>query len=173
MTQATEVQIDDSQAEPKEEGQVDEDLTGSGSLKQKHLYICSEFCSGNHSERETYPSYSNHLKMPNTFKAPISITTQDHEKEKLDLATEEGVRRYLAKTPFESADVTPLSGGVANYVFRLHLLAPYRGSKTLVFKHAKPYVKSMRTVAFNLERQVRLMLLVHERTRVCFGRRLD
>jgi len=97
--------------------------------------------------------------MPDTFKAPISITIQDHEKtkEKPDLATEEGVRKYLAKTPFESATITPLSGGSANYVFRLHLLASYRGNKTLVFKHAKPYVKDIHAVAFNLERQVRRM----------------
>jgi len=97
--------------------------------------------------------------MLDTFKAPISISIPDHEKaeEKLDLATEEGVRKYLANTPFESASITPLSGGSTNYVFRLYLLAPYRERKTLVFKHAKPYVKDMHAIAVHLERQVRPM----------------
>ncbi|KAF8956078.1 kinase-like domain-containing protein [Flammula alnicola] len=73
----------------------------------------------------------------------------------LDLATVEGVRAYLAKTPFESADITPLFGGTANYVFRLRLIAPHHGKlETLVFKHAKPYVKDYHDMAFALERQI-------------------
>ena len=92
--------------------------------------------------------------MADTSNLALSSTTP---QEKLDLATEEGVRAYLAKTPFAIADIDPLSGGSANYVFRLHLLTPYRGHETLVFKHAKPYVKDSQEIAFTVERQVRLI----------------
>lgn len=72
----------------------------------------------------------------------------------LDLSLEADVRVYLAKTPFASADIAPLSGGMANYVFRLRLAAPYRGKRTLVLKHAKTFVKNMPEIAFELSRQV-------------------
>ncbi|KAF8203862.1 kinase-like domain-containing protein [Pholiota molesta] len=71
----------------------------------------------------------------------------------LDLSTVEGVRAYLAETAFASADIAPLSGGTANYVFRLRLSVPHEGKETLVFKHAKPYVKDYQDLAFDLGRQ--------------------
>jgi len=79
----------------------------------------------------------------------------------LDLATEEGVRAYLAKTPWACSRIVPLSGGFANYVFRVWLKDPdaFRGKETVVVKHAKPYVKTRKTLPFVLERQVRCFLL--------------
>ena len=72
----------------------------------------------------------------------------------LDLSTERDVRAYLENTPFKSQDVIPLSGGTANYVFRLKLVTPYLGRETLVLKHAKPYVKNYHAIALDLDRQV-------------------
>ncbi|KAF8913222.1 kinase-like domain-containing protein [Gymnopilus junonius] len=71
-----------------------------------------------------------------------------------DLTTESGVRAYLAKTAFASTEIVPLLGGTANYVYRLILEKEYEGRKTLVLKHAKPYVKSWKALAFALERQI-------------------
>ncbi|KDR85563.1 hypothetical protein GALMADRAFT_234502 [Galerina marginata CBS 339.88] len=73
--------------------------------------------------------------------------------DKPDLATESGLRAYLAKTPFAGADIAPLSGGTANYVYRLRLKERYEGRATLVVKHAKPYVKDWHALAFAIERQ--------------------
>jgi hypothetical protein len=78
----------------------------------------------------------------------------------LDLSTVEGVRAYLTETAFASADIAPLSGGTANYVFRLRLSVPHEGKETLVFKHAKPYVKDYQDLAFDLGRQVRMFSLL-------------
>lgn len=83
-----------------------------------------------------------------------------HSADGLDLSTVEGVRAYLAETPFTSTDIAPLSGGTANYVFRLHLSVPHRGKETLVFKHAKPYAKDYHDLAFDLGRQVRMVFLL-------------
>ncbi|KAH9486413.1 4-hydroxytryptamine kinase [Psilocybe cubensis] len=74
-------------------------------------------------------------------------------KPTLDLSLEADVRVYLAKTPFASTDVQPLSGGTGNYVFRLRLDAPYEGRRTVVLKHAKPFVKDLPELAFELSRQ--------------------
>ncbi|PPQ64298.1 hypothetical protein CVT26_002181 [Gymnopilus dilepis] len=71
-----------------------------------------------------------------------------------DLTTESGVRAYLAKTAFASTDIEPLLGGTANYVYRLVLEREYEGRKTLVLKHAKPYVKSWKELKFAVERQI-------------------
>ena len=89
----------------------------------------------------------------NFLVAPGNSTTP---RKTIDLTTEEGVHAYLAKTPFAIVDITPLSGGRINYVFRLHLLISYRGRETLVFKHAKPYMKESQEIAVSVERQVRL-----------------
>ena len=77
------------------------------------------------------------------------------EPPELDLVTEQGVRAYLAETPWASTDISPLAGGTANYVFRVTVLTAYRGQTTVVFKHAKPYVKDNQEIAFGRERQVR------------------
>jgi hypothetical protein len=73
----------------------------------------------------------------------------------MDLGTEAGVRTYLAGTEWAGAEVTPLSGGNTNFVFRLRPIVPYKGKGTIVLKHAKAYVKNIKTIEIGLERQVR------------------
>ncbi|PPQ79874.1 hypothetical protein CVT25_002930 [Psilocybe cyanescens] len=80
--------------------------------------------------------------------------TEIHRPQGLDLSQEADVRAYLAETPFASTDVVALSGGTANYVFRLRLATPYRGKRTVVLKHAKQYVKDLPQIAFELGRQI-------------------
>jgi hypothetical protein len=76
----------------------------------------------------------------------------------MDLTSIYGVQVYLArKTSFASHAITRLSGGSANFTYRVHLSAPFAGRSTLVLKHAQPYVKDLPTVAFGLERQVSSM----------------
>jgi hypothetical protein len=72
-----------------------------------------------------------------------------------DLTKPQDVYDHLSKTPFASTAVIPLSGGNANYVYRLWLKNPYGGRDSLVLKHARPYVKTYLTLAFATERQVR------------------
>lgn len=71
-----------------------------------------------------------------------------------DLTLPQGVHDYLSKTPFASAEVIPLSGGTANYVYRLWLKIPHEGRDSLVLKHARPYAKNHPTFALWVERQV-------------------
>ncbi|KAH9835902.1 kinase-like domain-containing protein [Rhodofomes roseus] len=71
-----------------------------------------------------------------------------------DLATVEGVRAYISGTPFDSGDVSRLSGGLGNFTYRLSLRTPYNGHTTVILKHGKPYVPGMEDMAFSLERQV-------------------
>ena len=71
-----------------------------------------------------------------------------------DLTSPQDVHDYLSKTPFASREVVPLSGGNANYVYRLWLKNPYEDRDSLVMKHGRPYVKGMLSLAFALERQV-------------------
>lgn len=72
----------------------------------------------------------------------------------LDLSQPSDILTYLAETPFASTLVTPLSGGYANFTFRLHLSASYKGQKSVVLKHAKPYVAMTPSWPFAVERQV-------------------
>jgi 5-methylthioribose kinase len=81
----------------------------------------------------------------------MSLSTPSH-----DLTTESGVEAYLADTPFASHTIASLSGGSANYTYRIRLSTPYEGQSTLVLKHAEPHVKlEGSTIPFGLERQVR------------------
>ncbi|KAF9532106.1 kinase-like domain-containing protein [Crepidotus variabilis] len=73
---------------------------------------------------------------------------------KFDLSTESGVTAYLSGTPFACTGVQELSGGNANYSFRLKLCEPYKDRETAVLKHAKPFVKSMKEMTFGVERQI-------------------
>lgn len=77
-----------------------------------------------------------------------------------DLATADGVRAYLAGTAFAGAGVAPLSGGTANFVYRLALRTPHAGHATLVLKHAKGYVKDHPGMAFDVGRQVSLCVIL-------------
>ncbi|KAG6838016.1 hypothetical protein C0991_002683, partial [Blastosporella zonata] len=80
-------------------------------------------------------------KMSTTLQAPIDLTTID------------GIEAYLAGTIYASHAITVLSGGSANYAYRIHLMKPIDGQETLVLKHAEPYIKDT-TFAFSVDRQV-------------------
>lgn len=73
-----------------------------------------------------------------------------------DLSTAAGVQAHLAPTEFASSTVTPLTGGTGNFAFRLHLSQPYKGQKTLVLKHARPYVAVAASIPLAIERQASL-----------------
>lgn len=78
---------------------------------------------------------------------------------KFDLTTTDGVRGYLEGTEFGSrGPITVLSGGSANYAYRVALDKPYMGKNTAVIKHAGPYVKDMNTVPFDESRQAGLSI---------------
>jgi len=70
-----------------------------------------------------------------------------------DCATVEGVLSYVNATPYASHRADFLSGGTANYAYRLHLKTPVGGRATLVLKHAKPYIKNWKEFSFDVERQ--------------------
>ena len=77
-----------------------------------------------------------------------------------DLTTEQGVRTYLAGTPFAASDrIETVSGGSANYVYRIWLDTPFEGRNTLILKHTKPYVREFK-LAFTDERQVSMQMLL-------------
>ncbi|KAG6851387.1 hypothetical protein H0H93_005785 [Arthromyces matolae] len=71
-----------------------------------------------------------------------------------DLTTIDGVQAYLQNTDYPSHTVSALSGGSGNYAYRIHLTKPLDGHHTLVLKHAQPFVKDARTIAFSLDRQM-------------------
>ncbi|KAH9965132.1 kinase-like domain-containing protein [Lactifluus volemus] len=79
--------------------------------------------------------------------------SQPNKPAEFDLTSSEGVLAYVASTPFASALAESLSGGNANFVFRLHLNKPYEGHQTLILKHAQPYVASMPDFPLPLSRQ--------------------
>ncbi|KAG6830350.1 hypothetical protein H0H92_001143 [Tricholoma furcatifolium] len=70
-----------------------------------------------------------------------------------DLTTTDGVQTYLANTIYASHAITALSGGSANFTYRIHLIKPVDGQETLILKHAQPYVKDYVSLPFSLERQ--------------------
>jgi hypothetical protein len=85
----------------------------------------------------------------------VAAMSQPNKPAEFDLTSSEGVLAYVASTPFASALAESLSGGNANFVFRLHLNKPYEGHQTLILKHAQPYVASMPDFPLPLSRQVR------------------
>ncbi|KAJ3570625.1 hypothetical protein NP233_g4283 [Leucocoprinus birnbaumii] len=70
-----------------------------------------------------------------------------------DLTTEAGVEGYLAGTPYACSRVEALSGGTGNFAFRLYLHQPHEGVNTLVLKHSRPYIKNLKSIAFDIKRQ--------------------
>ncbi|KAJ7110348.1 kinase-like domain-containing protein [Mycena crocata] len=61
---------------------------------------------------------------------------------------------YLANhESFESQRVERLSGGMANFTFRLYLKKPFEGRTTLVLKHSKAYVALVKSIPLAIERQ--------------------
>lgn len=55
---------------------------------------------------------------------------------------------YLRSTGIEFTSVEPLSGGTANYVWRLTLPS----GETRVLKHAEPYIKNHPDFPFDVDR---------------------
>jgi len=74
--------------------------------------------------------------------------------DEIDLTTPQGVVVYVAPTPFACAKAEPLSGGSANFIFRLHLITPYQGRSTLILKHATPYAARIPEFSIPVSRQV-------------------
>ncbi|KAF8903648.1 kinase-like domain-containing protein [Mucidula mucida] len=71
----------------------------------------------------------------------------------LDLSRVDDVKQYLSEGPFEASDITLLSGGNTNFVYRLCLSVPYEGHRTLVFKHGKAFSATNETISLELGRQ--------------------
>ena len=70
------------------------------------------------------------------------------------------MRTYLTGTLFAASDrIETVSGGSANYVYRIWLDTPFEGRKTLILKHAKPYVREFKQIAFTDERQVWMQMV--------------
>ncbi|KAL5519481.1 hypothetical protein ACEPAH_1164 [Sanghuangporus vaninii] len=83
--------------------------------------------------------------------ASISLPTSEFRPE-LDLSGAEDVIAYLADTPFASTHAEALSGGTANFVFRLHLVNPLAnasGAQTVILKHAKSWVATKKEFALD------------------------
>ncbi|KAL1732093.1 kinase-like domain-containing protein [Schizophyllum commune] len=72
----------------------------------------------------------------------------------LDLTTPDGVLQYLSNTPFASRSATSMSGGTANFAYRVHLNAPYEGRSTLVLKFGRSFLEiEGQRVPFDIARQ--------------------
>jgi Ser/Thr protein kinase RdoA (MazF antagonist) len=65
-----------------------------------------------------------------------------------DLTTENGLKDYLTAKSVEHTSVTLLTGGTANYVYRV--LLP--DGRTVIYKHAAPYLHSNKAFAFDTTR---------------------
>ncbi|THH05169.1 hypothetical protein EW145_g4991 [Phellinidium pouzarii] len=84
----------------------------------------------------------------------IPSSTSNATPRELELSDPNDVLTYLADTPFASTRAESLTGGNANFVFRLHLAVPFEGrDQTLVLKHAKPWIPMDKTIKFAVERQ--------------------
>ncbi|KAF7329590.1 APH domain-containing protein [Mycena kentingensis (nom. inval.)] len=74
----------------------------------------------------------------------------------LDLAEASDVLKYLSSTPFASSRVEMLSGGNANYTYRLFLEEPSSASggfPTVVMKHSKAWSRTSRSFELKIARQ--------------------
>lgn len=68
----------------------------------------------------------------------------------MDLATPGGMQQYLSSTPTSSvASLEKLTGGTANYMYRLHLSG---NATTKIIKHAEPHVASSPQFPFAVDR---------------------
>ncbi|OCB87136.1 hypothetical protein A7U60_g5873 [Sanghuangporus baumii] len=98
--------------------------------------------------------------------ASISIPTSEFRPE-LDLSRAEDAIAYLADTPFASTHAEALSGGTANFIFRLHLVNPLAnasGAQTVILKHAKSWVATNKEFALDVRRQdIEVAALKHVR----------
>jgi len=71
-----------------------------------------------------------------------------------DLSDALNVSTYLINTPFACKKAEPLSGGTANFVFRIHLNQPYEGQETVILKHSTTHAATNKNIPLALERQV-------------------
>jgi hypothetical protein len=62
-----------------------------------------------------------------------------------DLTSEKGISAYLTSIDIEHSDVKLLTGGTANFVYRVTLSS----GKTTVYKHAAPYLHSNTSFSFD------------------------
>ncbi|KAF9229047.1 hypothetical protein BS17DRAFT_688131 [Gyrodon lividus] len=58
----------------------------------------------------------------------------------MDLSTTTGIQTYLQGTPFAPHTIQVLSGGTANFTYRIHPHTPLDGQSTFILKYAAPYV---------------------------------
>lgn len=65
-----------------------------------------------------------------------------------DLTTEHGLSAYLTSHPIPHTSVALLTGGTANYVYRVTLPS----GETVIYKHAAPYLHSNTSFAFDPSR---------------------
>lgn len=61
------------------------------------------------------------------------------------LTTEQGLKAYLAARSIFPTEITLLTGGTANFVYRV----TFHDGKTLIYKHAAPYLYSNHSFAFD------------------------
>ena len=83
------------------------------------------------------------------------MTSQDSA---YDLSKSEDIIAFLRNTPFQCSNAERLTGGTANYAFRLFLDRPFEGQETLVLKHAKPFYTRAQSISLSVDRQVRVSL---------------
>jgi thiamine kinase-like enzyme len=65
-----------------------------------------------------------------------------------NLTTEQGLSTYLESKSVEHSGIALLTGGTANYVYRAHL----PNERTVIYKHAAPYLHSNKAFAFDSSR---------------------
>ncbi|KAL0068529.1 hypothetical protein AAF712_004243 [Marasmius tenuissimus] len=71
-----------------------------------------------------------------------------------DLSKTSDLAAYLEDTPFTVERIDVLSGGTANFAFRIRLKTPHDGRSTMIVKHGKAYVATSEgKFPFGLERQ--------------------
>lgn len=91
------------------------------------------------------------LKFPNTTSSHISLTNSKNQTSKLAImapTTDLELRHYLNSKSIPCSEVEPLTGGTANYVWRIRTLL----GRSSIVKHAEPYVKTNKTFEFPVVR---------------------
>jgi 5-methylthioribose kinase len=87
------------------------------------------------------------------YKSPPTKEKRSNQIMTYDLTTLEDTLSYLASTPFDSSTVTPLSGGTANFVWRLVLKTPHEDvHHTAILKHAEGFASAYRALPLSIER---------------------
>ncbi|KAJ2915170.1 hypothetical protein MD484_g5223, partial [Candolleomyces efflorescens] len=82
------------------------------------------------------------------------MPTVDPSSTPLSLTSVPATEAYLANTPFTGESVTFLTGGLINYLYRVQLLVPIQGHRTVILKHAQPVTRDLQDAAWDLKRQM-------------------